>query len=88
MESVNEAIANQALGWHKTTEAVIEDFTKALDKKDETIKRYWRYIQMLRDPDNEGQLVCADCGQELSESELRDNYDDPLCNDCVRALKN
>lgn len=88
MKKVNEAIAQQCLGWHKTTEAVIEDTTQALDRKDETIKRYWGYIQMLRDPENDGTIKCADCGHELSESELRDNYDDPLCNDCVRALKN
>lgn len=39
MKTLNEAIANQCLGWHKTSEAVIEDIAKALDRKDETIKR-------------------------------------------------
>lgn len=84
MKSINEAIANQCLGWHKTTEAIIEDMVKALDIKDETIKRFWNYIQILRE---NGEIVCSDCGQELSESELRDNYEDPLCNYCIKALK-
>lgn len=50
----------------------------------EKMQRYWSYVQKLR---GEGVINCSDCEQELSESELQDNYEDPICNNCARALK-
>lgn len=51
-------------------------------------ERFWGYVKVLMDKDNDGEIHCADCGTELSLGQLEDNYEDPLCSDCVRALKN
>lgn len=57
-----------------------------MTKNEEKASRYLKYIAILRE--NEGKILCCDCGEELLMSDLIDNYDEPLCLDCIRSLKN
>lgn len=50
----------------------------------EKINRYWGYVEVLFE---NGEIVCSDCGGELSLKELEDNYIEPICDRCVWALK-
>ena len=54
------------------------------ESTEDKIRRLWDYIEILHEL---GEIVCSDCGGELSLAELRDNYNEPLCDSCVRALK-
>ena len=55
-----------------------------MESDKEKAERFWQYIEFLFE---NGEVSCSDCGQELGKSDLKDNYLDPLCEDCVRALK-